>query len=207
MTPGFGKRLRQARKQAKLTGPYIAKQLGVSPQTISQWERELHHPNADRLAELARLIGVKTDWLLTGQDGPSQGLIDVVGRLVPKIASADLAGYDPSSSIPVVGRPKVLSHFPCGPNSFQSTLWDRSNFPAFEQGDSVIIDPGLEPQPGDMVMAVVDGAAVFRRYRVRDGNVELVPVNTDWPTATCVFGQKGARLLGTMTEHSRQRRA
>lgn len=207
MTPGFGKRLRSARRQAKLAGPYVAKQLGVSPQTVSQWEREQHYPNADRLADLARVIGVKVDWLLTGQDGPSQGLVDVVGRLVPKIQAGELASYDPISSIPTVGRPRVLSHFPCGLHSFQSTLWDRSNVPVFEAGDSVIIDPDLEPQPGDMVMAVVGGAALFRRFRVRDGVVELVPLNSDWPTTACVFGENGARLLGTMTEHSRQRRA
>lgn len=206
MAGTFGSRLRDARKRAKLSGPKVAKHLGVSAQTVSFWERDVNFPEVAKLIEISVLIGVKVDWLLTGKDGPSEGLAGVVGRIVPKITAQDLADFDPmSEQIANIGRGRVLTHFPCGPKSFQITLWDRSNAPAYDQGDSVIIDPELPPTPGDMVLALVEGNPLFRRYRERGAELELAPLNPDWNTVTCTIGST-ARLLGTMSEHSRPRR-
>ena len=207
MASTFGTRLREARKRAKLSGPAVAKHLGVSAQTVSFWDRDVNFPEVAKLIEISELIGIKVDWLLTGKDGPSEGLAGVVGRIVPKVTAQELANFTPTAEqIANISRGRVLTHFPCGPKSFQITLWDRSNSPAFDQGDSVVIDPDVRPEPGDMVLAVVDGAALFRRYRPRGEQVELAPLNPDWNTVTCKLEGK-ARLLGTMSEHSRQRRS
>lgn len=204
MSDTFGKRLRRARKDARLTGPELAKRLDVSAQTVSEWERGLYLPAADRLAAIARLVGVKVDWLLTGQDGPILGALSGTGRLVPKVAAQELPGYDPRDNrLTTIAREQVLSHFPCGPHAFQITIGDNANSDTFSVGDSVIIDPDRKPVPGSMVLAVVDGAPLFRRYRPRGSSVELVPLNADWETTTATL-ENGNRLLGTMTEHARK---
>lgn len=203
--PGtFGQRLRDARKAAGLTGPQLAKHMNVSAQTVSEWERGKYFPEAERLTALARFLHVKVDWLLGGTDGPVSGLAGAEGRLVSKIPFDELHTFDPLDP-PKVTREKVFTHFPCGQHSFQFTINDRSNADDYLPGDSVIIDPDLAPTPGDMVLMIVGGAPLFRRYRPRGGSVELVPINSDWEVVTCDLGN-GERMLGTMTERAQRRR-
>lgn len=177
--------------------------MDVSPQTVSEWERNKYYPEADKLVLLASNVGSNVNWLLGGTDGPVPGLASAEGRLVSKIPFDELGGFDPFHP-PKVEREKVFTHFPCGKHSFQFTINDRSNAEDYVPGDSVIIDPELPPTPGDMVLMIVGGAPLFRRYRPRGGAVELVPLNSDWEVLSVEGG--GARMLGTMTERAQRRR-
>lgn len=133
------------------------------------------------------------------------GNTELRGRLVPKIALSELSQFDPRDVRSVnISLDQVLSHFPCSQHSFQITVSDNSNADQFSVGDSVIIDPDKKPTPGSMVLAIVDGTPLFRRYRPRGEAVELVPLNPDWETTTAKLDGVGDRLLGTMTEHARK---
>jgi len=67
MAETIGERLRRVRKDAGLSGPSLAKHLGVSAQTVSEWERDKYLPEAARLAVLAQLLHISVDYLLTGR--------------------------------------------------------------------------------------------------------------------------------------------
>ena len=54
------------RKKAGLSQQYIADHLGISQCAVSQWERGLSMPSADKLPILAKLLGCTTDELLEG---------------------------------------------------------------------------------------------------------------------------------------------
>jgi len=82
--------------------------------------------------------------------------------------------------------------------------------PEFREGDMVIIDPAVEPSPGDYVVAQNDdNEATFKKFRPRGVNergqqvFELVPLNEDYPSlrSDCV----SIRIIGTMVEHRRYR--
>lgn len=208
MATVFGTRLRQARKKSGLSGPQLAKLLGVSAQTVSEWERGKYFPEADRLAIIARSVNVRVDWLLGGTNGveSSPSSSSGGGRLVSKVPFDDLSTFDPYDNTARMSlQERVLTHFPCSETAFQITLHDAANAPLFQAGDSVIIDPAITPTPGDMVLVIVDAAPLFRRYRPRGTHIELAPLNEDWEVMTVEVG-KHARLLGTMSEHSRRRR-
>lgn len=202
MAGTFGSRLRQARKAARMSGPDLAKAIGVSNQTVSEWERDLYQPRGERLTALARLTHVRVDWLLSG-NGTELPVLGG-GRLVPKIALDELSIFDPRVT-DTSEKERVLSHFPCGSYSFQVTLKDNSNAPRFLPGDSVIIDPELEPNPGDMVLVVVGKTPHFRKYKPRGKQLDLEPLNPDWEVVRCTIG-KDAVLLGAMSEHTQPRR-
>lgn len=207
MATTFGERLRKARKDAGHSGPVLAKHLKVSAQTVSEWERDKYLPTADKLVTIARLTNVKVDWLLTGQNGSTVGRGGTSGRLVPVIPFDDLSSFIPSDeSAANTLREKVFTHFPCGNKSFAISIRDNSNSPRFESGDSVIIDPDAEPRPGDMVLAIVDGEPVFRRFRPRGKKVELSPLNSDWDVLHATLDGRSGRLMGTMVEHATARR-
>jgi transcriptional regulator with XRE-family HTH domain len=60
----LGQRIRAQRERLRLKQHDIAHALQVSPQAVSKWERGENGPDLTILGELARLLGVSTDWLL-----------------------------------------------------------------------------------------------------------------------------------------------
>lgn len=61
-----GKLLRDLRKSKGMTQKQIADKLGVLPKTVSKWETGHGFPDTSLLTELAKLLGVSTDALLSG---------------------------------------------------------------------------------------------------------------------------------------------
>ena len=100
-----------------------------------------------------------------------------------------------------------------GENSFALDIKGTSMLPRFLEGDRIIIDPDIEPIPGDFVVAKEDrdGGAVFKQYRPRGFDarrrpiIELTPLNEAWPTIILDVRNPG-RIIGTMVEHHSYRK-
>lgn len=58
------KRLRECIKQSTLSQKEIAKEIGVSAQTVSKYMKQNIFPALDTLARLCRLLEVKSDYIL-----------------------------------------------------------------------------------------------------------------------------------------------
>jgi len=65
----FAERLISARKKKGFTQSIVAEKLQLSFQAVSLWERGETFPETAKLSELAELLEVSIDWLLTGQEG------------------------------------------------------------------------------------------------------------------------------------------
>lgn len=61
-------RLRESIKQSNLTQKEIAKQIGVSFQTVSKYMREDIFPALDTFAKLCKVLDVKSDYILGIED-------------------------------------------------------------------------------------------------------------------------------------------
>ena len=66
----LGEKIVSARKKAGLSQVDLADALGVSRQSVSKWETGEANPEIGKLPELARLLGVSADWLLSEKDEP-----------------------------------------------------------------------------------------------------------------------------------------
>lgn len=73
----LGKKINQLRKEKGLTQDYISERLGVSPQAVSKWENDISYPDITLLPELAKILEVTVDELLS--DKPKNEI-----RLVPE---------------------------------------------------------------------------------------------------------------------------
>ncbi|MBZ2022146.1 helix-turn-helix domain-containing protein [Streptococcus sanguinis] len=74
----FSERLKEQRKQAKLTQKEIAAQIGVSQQAYQKWEKGDKKPTQDKLTKIAELFDVSIDYLLGATDDPrTQAEIDI----------------------------------------------------------------------------------------------------------------------------------
>lgn len=64
----LGMRIAEYRKAKGLKQDELAEKLGVSAQAVSKWENDVSCPDIMTLPMLAKLLGVTTDELLTGND-------------------------------------------------------------------------------------------------------------------------------------------
>lgn len=61
---GFGKRLRQSRKHAGMSGKQVEALVHISQSVISRYESSEVEPTVSRVFALAKLYGCSVDWLL-----------------------------------------------------------------------------------------------------------------------------------------------
>ena len=59
----FKDRLRERRKELKMSQRELAEKLFVSQQAIAKWETDKATPNPDMLAKLSEILGVSVDYL------------------------------------------------------------------------------------------------------------------------------------------------
>lgn len=69
----LAKRLRQARKNKKLTQEQLAHLVKTTKGTISNYENEYSTPSNEMLKDLAKALDVTTDYLLGNDDGNEYG--------------------------------------------------------------------------------------------------------------------------------------
>ena len=61
----LGERIAEKRKEQGLTQAELAEKMMVTRQTVSRWEAGTVLPDVERIAELAAVLGVSCDYLLT----------------------------------------------------------------------------------------------------------------------------------------------
>ncbi len=64
----WNERLTRAREDKKLNKTALAKAVGVSQPTVSDWESGVMKPNGDNLLAVCRILGITPDWLTTGRE-------------------------------------------------------------------------------------------------------------------------------------------
>ena len=66
----LGCHIAERRRRLGLTQGQVADRLGITPQAVSKWERGLACPDVVYLDDLAHVLGVGIDELLTGECSP-----------------------------------------------------------------------------------------------------------------------------------------
>ena len=121
----LGERIALARKKAGLSQEQLGDKLGVSRQAVSKWESDQTNPDVAYVAQMCRLLGVSSDWLLLGEES-AQGSAPERCPGCQTIVSG-LDQFCPSCGRSLRGeRPKgytvLLKNRPYTDNSVQSDL-------------------------------------------------------------------------------------
>lgn len=74
----FGAWLRARRKAVGLSQDEVGSSMGVSGQSVSNWERDAVLPSDARLSTLARVLGVTHDELFKAANRPPPALADLL---------------------------------------------------------------------------------------------------------------------------------
>ncbi|WP_099123553.1 XRE family transcriptional regulator [Xenorhabdus sp. KK7.4] len=81
-------RIKQARLAKKLTQAELAERLGISPQSVQQWESRTE-PKKSRLVALASVLDVDVNWLLFGEAHKKD-----TGQVPPESEWSSIAPWD-----------------------------------------------------------------------------------------------------------------
>ena len=84
-------RLKELRKRRGLTQSELAKSLGVSSQTILNWENGIHEPNITQLIQLSNIFNVSVDYLIGRNKSTSE--VDELCFQLEKISYSDLIDF------------------------------------------------------------------------------------------------------------------
>jgi SOS-response transcriptional repressor LexA len=187
------------------------------------------------LAEIAKALDVSADALAGIGAGVSAASI---GAVPPVTVEGDAKPFDqnvqratgPVRQVPLISSVTagklteicdpyalgayerlVMVHEDVSARAFALRIVGDSMLPEFREGDIIIVDPDVTPQPGDYVVAKNHSEeATFKRYRPRGMNesgkeyFELVPLNQDFPTLRSDF--QNLVIIGVEVEHHSLRR-
>lgn len=64
----IGEKIKNKRKELNLTQEYLAKELNISRQAVSKWEKGLSEPSMDNLLKLSEIFGVDIDYFKKDSD-------------------------------------------------------------------------------------------------------------------------------------------
>lgn len=177
----IGQRIKSARKQAKFTQGDVAKRLGIGRVAVTNWETGATEPARERIADLAEMLGVPVDWLLTGR-----GADVPIPSMVVDVPNARITGHPSggSSVVPVYGQAVagVDGQFPINGNilfwvvappqiakiegAYAVSISGDSMSPRYEDGEIAFVDPTRRVRKGDYVVAQIqsDDSEVPQAY-------------------------------------------
>ncbi|WP_437609691.1 LexA family protein [Erwinia sp. V71] len=203
-------RVKSRRLELGLSQEKAAEAAGIKQQTWQAIE-DGTTMKPRNIVGIAKALKTDPAWLVDG--GPMMPVADVNTRRVPLISyvqAGNLAHGKPVESMEDVYE-YILTDAHLSESAFALKLKGDSMEPEFKDGDVIIVDPEIEPNPGEFVVAANgDFDATFKKYRpLMSGSdepvaFELLPLNSDYPVLTCRDGK--VKIIGTMIEHRIYRR-
>ena len=175
----LGPRLKQLRKENKVTQNGLAAKLGVTQQTIATWEKGRSSPDPSTLMKLAEHFSVSVDSLLGRQTLPSVGEVQRyqpnAETMIPVVGSVR-AGYGALAFQEDLGSEPANVRDP--DNYFYLVVRGDSMEPRIQNGDLALVrrQPALDD--GDLGVVVFgEGEGTLKRFRRKGDAVVLQPFN------------------------------
>ena len=175
------------RGRAKL----LADKFSVSPKAAGKWIKGEAFPEMEKLIDISRFVEKEVEWLLTGNKGDTESRFegDIDTSLIASVTYAPVlswvqAGNWTDMQDINLQECEMLPLVPgAGKRSFYLEVRGLSNFPYFEEGEKICIDPDwqLEDiQTGEMVVVKCEGKATFKALISEPNSYHLKALNPNW---------------------------
>ena len=157
--------------------------VSVSPQMLGNWKA--NGISKAMMIPVAKAIDISPVWLATGEGPQQEGNVipgpDIRGT-VPVISQVQAGEFAEAidNLSPGEGE-RIRTSYPVRKHTFALRVVGDSMEPDFPEGLILIVEPEMEPRPGDYVIAKNGGDATFKQL-VRDGgDWYLKPLNPRYP--------------------------
>ena len=176
--------IRADRKKRGLNEADYGKLLNVSRGTIQQWEKEGGTaPNRSRQPAVADLMGITVGELMSGGSDTTDG--PAIGGRVPLLSSVQAGAFKEfvDNQHPGDGGQELIpTSVPVKRHTFALRVSGDSMEPDFREGMILIIEPELEANPGDFIIAKNgDEETTFKQLVKDGGDWYLKPLNPRYP--------------------------
>lgn len=194
--------VKAARTKAAFSQEALAQALGVTKGNVSAWENSRHKPKLEQILTIGRATGFAlppdlSDW--------SMSPASIGTRRVPLVSHEAAGRWTGEVNQSHDSKDWLMTDLEHSGSAFALEIRDEAMLPEFKEGDKIIIDPEVQPRPGDFVLFSHDDAVDFRKYRPRTADVfELMPLNDDFSSIRSDVTQ--VNIIGTMVEHRKYRR-
>ena len=74
----IGEKIKNKRKELNLTQEYLAKELNISRQAVSKWEKGLSEPSMDNLVKLSEIFGVDIKYFKNKDEKENESFISKI---------------------------------------------------------------------------------------------------------------------------------
>ncbi|MEE5120423.1 XRE family transcriptional regulator [Pseudomonas alliivorans] len=197
-----GSRIAASREQKGMNQSELARRLNVTPQSVQAWESDRNVPRPQRLKAIADVLQVSLSYLVGDADtDPSR---DGASNVEPFESPDRLYRYPVLSWVSAGAWAEATEIPPDSLNDGYELTDYKSKGPAFwlkikgdsmtsafgisvAEGSLVLIDTGVEPRPGKLVVAKISGSqeATFKKLVEDGGQQYLKPLNPSYPTQLC----------------------
>ena len=210
-----GERLKTLREKAGLSQAALAEKCGWASQSrVGNYEKGVRKIGADDAAIMAAALDVHPAEILFGLESVSNVAPAPIGlRQIPIISYVQAGCWTESCECRAVDGSieTINTDLDLGSMAFALSVRGDSMAPEILEGDVVVIDPDVDPLPGDYVVAK-NGSheATLKQYRPRGTNdqgqeyFELVPLNPVYPAMRS--DHHHVTIIGVMMEHRRYRK-
>ncbi|UOH17207.1 S24 family peptidase [Acinetobacter sp. NyZ410] len=171
-----GQRIRALRRSKKLTQVQLAKIAGVSSPAVTEWEKDSYLPKAASLEAMANEFGVTTEYILTGKGGEPKNehnVAPIAPKMAPVLSWVQAGVF---TNVEAIDMSRVEEWLPLPDDCdkcFYLKVQGLSNYPVFEEGDYILVDPTVqydEMQSGDVIVVRKHDEATFKRLVIETDN-------------------------------------
>ena len=216
--------LRLARENKGWSKSEAARQIGVTRATVGAWEDGIAFPNRSNAPRVAAAYNLPLASIAGDPQHANVAFLDnrrLTVRRVPLLdwVNAGQGAEVASSHVVDATHEFIETTFPATDRAFALEVRGDSMEPEFHQGDVIVVDPAVNPQMDDYIVAELlakgeqtapgSGEVTFKQYRPRGTGLtgsqsfDLLPRNPDYPTITVNKDHPG-RIIGTVIEHRRR---
>ncbi|MFZ4170931.1 LexA family protein [Enterobacter ludwigii] len=207
-------RIRERRKELKLTQHALAEMAGVNRVTLTGWEAGSYQPNGANLYALSRALKCSQEWLMTGaseeaEEPAPQKLTSLKVKQVPLISWVQAGAW--TTTEPGLCRDDatewVHTTASVSEGAFALTvkgdsMTNPSGSPSIPEGSIIIVDPdipSIESINGKIVVAYIDGGteATLKKFVDDWPNRYLVPLNPNYKAMEC---GNGCHIVGKVKQ-------
>jgi SOS-response transcriptional repressor LexA len=176
--------IRDGRKRLQLSEEQFAEKLGVTRGAVQQWEKEGGTaPRRANQKAVADLLGLTVAQLMGGgssvEPGPEMGgEVPLLSDVQAGFFTEHVDNFHPGDG----GMEKIKTSVPVKQHTFALRVTGDSMEPDFQKGMILIVEPDLDPEPGDYVIAKNgDGETTFKQLIKDGGDWYLKPTNSRYP--------------------------
>ncbi|MFS1583834.1 MAG: helix-turn-helix domain-containing protein [Candidatus Arsenophonus phytopathogenicus] len=195
MKTSIGNRIRDKRKELRLTQNEIAKALGVSRVSVTKWENGDTKPDGENLHILTKVLACNIEWLLYGKDLRSEDdtklyrLSSATFKRIPLLTGEQISKWDGITPFAEISDLTVWSEVmsDVSANAFMmlvkgDSMANPHGSPSIPDGSKILVDPNygdFDDLNGKIIVIQLENSKepTIKKLSIDGPNKYLIPLN------------------------------